>query len=210
MPHKQKALMSSFIFKTENTQLRKQLIHAEYIKIHLSMAQNIIFDSKMQSRTKTAIKLLVCYLALAQAQSEPTETCPGDPFELPDRCGNKCELTCDNMGEKIVPFTPGDYEGCENRCICKNGYIRDEDGDCVRQTRRSCGEYNFSDVNLEFFTQTYTLLQTSILAPTLNTLSSNAVLCIWEPLASSRIVGLPNLDNTTKASAFANRAMRWT
>jgi Trypsin Inhibitor like cysteine rich domain len=60
------------------------------------------------------------------------------------RCANLCETTCNNIGEEFVETKTVSgrrrISNCKDGCICGEGYISDDEGRCMKQTRSSCGE----------------------------------------------------------------------
>jgi hypothetical protein len=91
-------------------------------------------------------------LATAWSPGGPAGPCPlhiennvnAEMFDM--TCGNKCEITCDNLGVSIYE---DEEPYCKPGCSCRtfnpmlrNGaYIRNDDGVCVPQKRNSCGEW---------------------------------------------------------------------
>lgn len=59
-------------------------------------------------------------------------------FEEYNSCGTACPLTCDNYKNP-----PGCTKQCVPGCFCRNGYVRNDAGDCVRpsECRRCLGNH---------------------------------------------------------------------
>jgi Trypsin Inhibitor like cysteine rich domain len=93
---------------------------------------------------KVAVQLIVSAIALVNAWSPPG---PGEPCaadlvnETNEPCANRCEMNCENIGESADIYQLLNYETCRgDKCYCKPGFIRNDDGDCVVQKRNTCGE----------------------------------------------------------------------
>jgi Trypsin Inhibitor like cysteine rich domain len=95
------------------------------------------------------IILLISAVTLVIASITPGPLCPADrPNETNDPCGRPCELSCDNIGvEEILDLRASSL--CGRGCWCKQGSIRDEDGNCVLQRRSSCGKIEITSLILK-------------------------------------------------------------
>lgn len=56
-------------------------------------------------------------------------------------CARGCEPQCNHFrGEKCPPI---DVYMCYQKCICNKGYLRIEEGNCVKENSKECGgKYN--------------------------------------------------------------------
>lgn len=65
----------------------------------------------------------------ANGKCIPREQCPNKckEFEILVACANPCEPSCDEPNREPCPT----YD-CIQGCACKEGYLRNKDGECVK------------------------------------------------------------------------------
>jgi hypothetical protein len=85
-----------------------------------------------------ALLLLICVI-----QNVSLQGCgPNEEYTV---CGNLCEDSCDNTCDPSIyqPFSSltAANGACVAGCYCKEDYIRDDNGDCVKNKPFVCGNY---------------------------------------------------------------------
>ncbi|EAU76572.1 AGAP006253-PA [Anopheles gambiae str. PEST] len=72
------------------------------------------------------VLLVVAVFAFLGVSAQQPKKCGEN--EIYQRCGTGCERTCDNGDTWDKPCKAA----CVDKCFCKDGFLRNENGKCVR------------------------------------------------------------------------------